>query len=80
MRYKMLLSVSFEVCVTRLIIDFIIITVHLGYHVSVGSKQRLGTIIGFFIYSSLVASQSTDGNFKENHVVTDLLRSCHKTN
>jgi len=33
--------------VTRLITDFIIITVQLGYHVSVGSEQRLGNIIGF---------------------------------
>jgi len=61
--------------VTRLITDFIIITMQLGYHVSMGSEQRLGNIIGFFIYSSLVASQSTDGNFKENHIVTDLVRS-----
>ena len=60
---------------TRLITDFIIITAQLGYHVSMGSEQRLGNIIGFFIYSSLVASQSTDGNFKENHIVTDLVRS-----
>ena len=65
---------------TRLITNFIIITAQLGNHVSVGSEQRLSNIIGFFIYSSLVASQSTDGNFKENHVVTDLLRSSHKTN
>jgi len=46
----------------------------------VGSEQRRCNIIGFFIYSSLVASQSTDGNFKENHAVTGLLRSSHKTN